>query len=113
MAIITWILQLLLGVAFIMAGFGKLAGSKTHRDAFTHWKLPQWFRLLTGVIEVVAGGLLLIGFFQKDFAFYGALLIVVIGAGGVLTHVRVGDSVKDTIPIALLALFGLIFVFLL
>nr|WP_231507706.1 DoxX family protein [Bacillus sp. UNC41MFS5] len=48
MTILGWVLQGLLAAMFLMAGFGKVTGSKMHREAFVHWRLPQWFRIVLG-----------------------------------------------------------------
>lgn len=108
MDILIWILQGLLGAAFLMAGLGKIVGSKMHKEGFAKWRLPQWFRVVTGIIELVAAVLLIVGFWQKDLVLYGALMVVVIGLGGTLTHVRIKDPMKDTMPIIVLGVLGLI-----
>ncbi|MEK4228167.1 DoxX family protein [Solibacillus sp. FSL H8-0538] len=112
MEIMVWILQVILGAAFLMAGLGKLAGSKMHKDSFTHWRLPQWFRLVTGGVEGIAGALLIAGFWQGDWIVYGAIMTAAVGVGGVATHVRVKDPMKATIPIAVLGILGLILTYL-
>ncbi|MFX3673467.1 MAG: DoxX family protein [Paenisporosarcina sp.] len=113
MEIVTWILQGLLGLAFLMAGLGKLTGSKMHREGFDHWRLPQWFRVVTGIVELVAAILLIVGFWVDDLALYGALILAATGIGGVLTHMRVKDGLKETMPIMVLAILAIILVFLL
>ncbi|MET1014369.1 MAG: DoxX family protein [Paenisporosarcina sp.] len=113
MEIVTWILQGLLAAAFLMAGFGKVTGSKIHVDGFEHWRLPQWFRVVTGILEIVAAGLLIAGFWVVNLAIYGAILLVVISVGGVLTHLRVKDSLKDTFPILILGVLAFILLLLL
>jgi uncharacterized membrane protein YkgB len=70
--------------------------------------LPQWFRVVTGIVEIAAAVILLIGYWQTELVFYGALLVVCVGIGGVLTHVRIKDDLKNTMPILLLGLLGLV-----
>lgn len=41
--IVTYIFQGILALMFLMAGFGKVTGSKMHVEAFKNWGLPQWF----------------------------------------------------------------------
>lgn len=55
-----WILQGLLAAAFITAGFSKLSGDPMMIANFEQLGLGQWFRYLTGSIEVVFGALLLV-----------------------------------------------------
>lgn len=108
MEILAWILQGLLGLMFIMAGFGKITGSKMHVEGFTKWGYPQWFRIVTGVIELGAAILLIVGFWNGTAALIGAAILVAVGIGGVLTHVRIKDTMKDTAMIGVLGLLALV-----
>lgn len=112
MEIVAWILQGLLALMFLMAGIGKVTGSKMHVDGFNHWRLPQWFRVVTGIIELAAAVLLIIGFWQTDYAIFGSLLLGVTAIGGTLTHIRVKDGMKETSMIVLLGImaFALLFI---
>ncbi|MGM9987621.1 MAG: DoxX family protein [Bacillaceae bacterium] len=107
MEIVAWVLQGILAAMFLIAGFGKITGSQMHRDNFTRWGLPQWFRVVTGIIEVGSVILLVIGFWQKDFAIAGAVLLILTAIGGTLTHIRVKDGFKDTFMIVLLGIMAL------
>ncbi|MGE7932943.1 DoxX family protein [Viridibacillus arvi] len=111
MEIVTIILQGLLAVAFLMAGLGKVSGSKMHIEGFQHWGLPQWFRIVTGLVELAAAIALIVGYWINDWAIFGAVLLAITAIGGVLTHVRVKDSIQQTIPIIVLGLlsFGVLF----
>ena len=113
MTILGWILQGLLAAMFLMAGFGKVTGSKMHREAFVHWRLPQWFRIVTGLVELIGSGLLIIGYWQKNFAIAGALILGVTAIGGLITHLRVKDGFKETFMIVLLGIIAFILLFIL
>ncbi|MFJ7949934.1 DoxX family protein [Lysinibacillus sp. NPDC096418] len=103
-----WFLQGLLAIVFLMAGLGKLIGTDMHKNNFNHWRLPQWFRGVTGLVETAAAVLLIVGFWQYTALLAGAWLIVATGFGGVITHIRVKDSLKDTLPIAVLGILAII-----
>lgn len=107
MTILAMILQGLLAAVFLMAGFGKIFGSKMHIEGFEKWKLPQWFRVVTGVIEFAIAVLLIVGFWNSTIAIIAAAAFVVVTIGGVITHLRVKDSFKDTAPIGVLGLLAL------
>ena len=109
----TLVIQVVLGFSFLMAGFGKVVGTQMHVEGFIRWRLPQWFRVVTGILELLASLLLLAGIFVAGWALYGAILLVAVGVGGVLTHLRVKDSFKETLPILVLGVFALILIFLL
>jgi putative oxidoreductase len=112
MDILAIVLQSLLALMFLMAGLGKVTGSKMHVEAFNHWRLPQWFRVVTGIVELVGAAALIFGFWEHSWAAAGALLLGVTAIGGVLTHIRVKDSFKQTFPIVLLGILSFIVFFI-
>ena len=74
---------------FLFSGSLKLAGVAPMVALFDAIGIGQWFRYLTGSIEVVSAILLLI----PSLAFFGALLMVPTMVGAVLTHlIIVGGS---------------------
>ncbi|WAH35961.1 DoxX family protein [Alicyclobacillus dauci] len=112
MTILRWVLEAILILMFLMAGFGKVAGSKMHREGFEHWRLPQWFRVVTGLVELIGAALLIIGFWHKDFVIAGALVLGVTAIGGIITHLRVKDSFKDMSMILLLGIISFVLLFI-
>lgn len=49
----TWILQGVVAVAFFAAGAAKLAGAAFMVQLFDQIGLGQWFRYVTGLVEVI------------------------------------------------------------
>src|SRR6266550_3350204 len=78
-----WIVQVATAAMFLLAGSSKLAGVPAMVGLFDAIGIGQWFRYLTGSIEVVSAILLLI----PSLAFFGALLLVPTMVGAVVTHV--------------------------
>ncbi|AIQ23322.1 MULTISPECIES: DoxX family protein [unclassified Paenibacillus] len=112
MNIVSIVLQSLLILAFVMAGSGKVAGSKMHVDNFKKWRLPQWFRVVTGLVEIVAAAVLVVGYWEPSWAAAGALILGVTAIGGILVHIREKDSFKETFPIILLGVLAIIVFFI-
>jgi len=108
MDIFMWILQGFLALVFVFAGLGELFGTQMQKDTFTHLKLPQWFRVITGLVETVAVVFLIVGYWYGEYVFWGAILVTAVGLGGVIAHMRVNDSGKAFAPIAILGLIGLV-----
>ena len=75
MAILASSLQGLLALMFIIASTGKILGSKMHKDNFTKWGYPQWFRVVTGVSEFGAAVLLIAGFWNNTAALLTGALV--------------------------------------
>lgn len=91
------------------AGIGKVFGSKMHIEALKQWRLPQWFRVFTGIIELGAAILLIIGFWNKTAAIISAAILVAVGISGVITHVRVKDSMKAIATILVIGVLSTYF----
>jgi putative oxidoreductase len=77
-----WTLSGLAAFAFLGAGAGKLTGAEPMVATFEKIGAGQWFRYLTGVLEV--GGA--IGLFIPGVAFFAAALLAMVMAGAVVTH---------------------------
>jgi putative oxidoreductase len=93
-----WVLQIVSAGMFLMAGTLKLSGNPMMVQMFGVIGLGQWFRYLTGAIEVVGAVLLVI----PSVAAYGALALAMTMIGAIITHLFiVGGS--PMVPILLLA----------
>lgn len=108
--IVVIVLQSLLALGFLMAGLSKMAGVKMHVENFKKWRLPQWFRVVTGLVEFVGAAALIVGYWEPSWLVAGALVLGITAIGGILVHVRIRDPFKDSIPIAVLGILSL-FVF--
>ena len=98
-----WVVRGLLAIAFVAAGGAKLYGVPMLVEEFQHIGLGQWFRYATGGLEVMGAILLLLP--RK--AAFGALLLICIMIGAVITHLFViGGS--PVLAIVLLALNAIV-----
>jgi putative oxidoreductase len=80
-----WTLRDIVAAAFLAAGFAKLAGVPFMVDLFAQIGLGQWFRVVTGVVEVTGAVALLI----PGLASIGALWLGATMVGAVATHLFV------------------------
>jgi putative oxidoreductase len=80
-----WILQIGAAGMFLMVGFFKLSGDPRMVELFDAIGLGQWFRYVTGSLEVLGAILLLI----PRLSGLGALLLVGVMLGAVATHLFV------------------------
>ncbi|WP_286188356.1 DoxX family protein [Rossellomorea sp. RS05] len=105
MGTVAMVLQILLGAGFLMFGWMKFT-SKQMVDEFHRYRMPVWFRIFTGVVEVITAVLLIIGLWNETCAAIGALVAVVTMVGAIFTHLlRVKDPVaKSGMPFLLLIL---------
>ena len=93
-----WALKILLAVAFIGFGAMKLVGVPMLVQEFETIGLGQWFRLLTGLIEIGAAVLLLV----PSTARFGALAMLCVSIGALLTQAAIlhGDIIHTIVLIA-------------
>ena len=78
-------LSVLVAAVFLLAGTTKLYGTEKMVEMFTKIGFGQWFRYLTGSLEIIGG----IGLLTRRYAFYAALLLVPVMVGAVITHLAV------------------------
>ena len=83
MNVVLWILQIAAAGMFLMVGFSKLSGNAQMVGLFEAIGIGQWFRYLTGVLEVAGAILLLI----PRTSGLGALMLAGVMVGAVVTHV--------------------------
>lgn len=92
-----WVLQIAAAGMFAMAGISKLAGGAQMVGLFDAIGIGQWFRYLTGGIEVTSAVLLLV----PGLAAFGAALLVCTMIGAVITHLAVVHT-SPAMPLVLL-----------
>lgn len=93
-------IKALLTLAFLAAGLSKLAGVEMMVATFDAVGVGQWFRYVTGAIEV-AGAILL---WVKGREVYGAGLLTVTMVGAVIAHLALlGPSAVPALGLGLLS----------
>ena len=96
--------KVLLTLAFVAAGFAKLSGVEMMVATFDAIGIGQWFRYVTGIIEIGAPILLWI----KGREAIGAGLLVATMIGAVLAHLFIlGPSAVPALVLGVIAAFVL------
>jgi putative oxidoreductase len=98
--IASWVVAVLLALAFLGAGFTKLSSQPMMVTEFTAFGLPMWFMYVTGVIEVVSAVLVLI----PRLSGIGAALLVCVMVGALVAHISHGQAAMIGVPVVLLVL---------
>src|SRR5690348_15673119 len=83
--ILAWILAVLLAVVFLLAGGVKVLGSRAMIQEFTQIGAGQWFRYVTGVLEVSGA----IGVLVPKYRFWAALQLAAVMAGATAVNIWV------------------------
>jgi putative oxidoreductase len=99
---IVWGVRILLALAFGAAGVAKLAGVPEMVQVFDAIGFGQWFRYLTGVVEIVGAVLLLV----PAAGFFGGLLLAATMVCAAATHlVLIGGNPAPAVVLGVLAAF--------
>jgi len=90
-----WLTQIALAGMFLFSGGLKLTGAPALVALFDAIGIGQWFRYLTGSIEVVSAVALLV----PSWAAFGALMLIPTMVGAVFTHLFIvgGSAVPATV----------------
>ncbi|PWW06534.1 DoxX-like protein [Paenibacillus cellulosilyticus] len=92
------ILQSFLLVAMSFGGATKLTGSKNFVEMFDSLKLPQWFRVVTGIVQLAGAVGLVIGYWDREIAAWAGIWLGVTMLVAFLTHLRVKHPVGQAFP---------------
>ena len=101
-----WTLQGIIAAAFLAAGAAKLADVPFMADLFAQIGIGQWFRVVTGVVEVVGAVALLF----PGLASIGALWLGGTMVGAVATHLFVLHT--SPVPAIVLGVLNALVVYL-
>src|SRR5258708_5465242 len=94
-----WLAQVALALTFLMAGGSKLVGTPAMVSLFDALGLGQWFRYVTGVIEVTSGIALLV----PSAAIFGAMLLIPTMLGAAAANLFLGQSPAAPLVLLLVA----------
>jgi len=103
--IILWVLQVLLAVFFGFAALSMLTGQQAAVDQFTQIGFGQWFRYLTGVLELVGA----IGLLIPALSGLAALGLIGVMVGAAIIHLTVlPPATLALAPVTMIVVLGLI-----
>jgi len=105
MSILIIIVQIVLGLLFLLIGSMTVARRKMFVENFRRFGYPQWFRIVTGSLEVLGGIGLLIGIWLPWLAELASAGLTLVMLGAFLTELRTREPLqKMVLPIVLGAL---------
>ncbi|MFC3800837.1 DoxX family protein [Cohnella sp. GCM10012308] len=98
MSIVLIVLQSFLIFPMVGGGVTKLTGSKNFVDMFDSLKLPQWFRVVTGVVQLIGAIGLVIGYWKPEVLLWAGIWIAFTMFVAVLAHFRVKHPASSAVP---------------
>lgn len=106
MYIVFLVLQSFLLVAMTFGGATKLTGSKNFVDMFDSLRLPQWFRVVTGIVQLIGAAGLVAGYWDREIAAWAGIWLGVTMLVAVLSHARVKHPFGQAMPALLLTVIA-------
>ncbi|MBD0383961.1 DoxX family protein [Paenibacillus sedimenti] len=94
MHITSIVLQVILGLGFIMFGLMKF-GAKQMVQEFQRYGYSKGFRIFTGLIELIGAAGMIVGIWNPQFAALAGILLAATMIGGIITHIRLKDPGKN------------------
>ncbi|HXI31327.1 MAG TPA: DoxX family protein [Vicinamibacterales bacterium] len=83
--VLLWVLTVVAAVMFVLAGTLKLAGVEMEVQLFAAIGIGQWFRYVTGLLEIAGA----IGLLVAPLAPFAALQLAAVMIGALATHLFV------------------------
>lgn len=99
--VVLWVLRVLVAALFLFAAFSKLSGQPMMVEEFNTVGLGQWFRYVTGLLELVGG----LAVLAPPISPFGALLLLCVDVGAFIAQISVlhQDWIHTVVIGALLA----------
>jgi len=110
MFILSIVLQSLLALYYVFSGVAKIAGAKYWVDMFEHLKLPGWFRVITGFVQLAGAIILIIGYWFSLAVPWACILLGITMLMACLAHFRVKDPIGKVAPAFVFAVINIILV---
>jgi uncharacterized membrane protein YphA (DoxX/SURF4 family) len=101
--IVVWALQVVVGLMFVLIGVMKFQ-DPTWARSFARWGYPDGFYIVVGVLEAVGGMALLV----PRVTTYAAVLLMIVMAGAVATHLVHGELQRLPVPSVYLLMIALV-----
>ncbi|MEC0204581.1 DoxX family protein [Paenibacillus lautus] len=105
MSIFSIVLQSLLILYYLFSGSAKAIGAKYWVDIFNTLRLPQWFRIVTGLVQLLGAIVLIIGYWVEGAVAWAGIWLGITMLLAFLAHIRVKDQFGKTVtPVVFLVL---------
>ncbi len=107
MLFFTLIIQVVIGALFAFLSFLAFTGANYTKEKMIHLQLPNYFRYVTGFVQLVGGMFMLIGIWYTDVAVLGGVWITMIMLVGIVLRIRSHESIISTIPAIIIGILSI------
>ncbi len=106
MFILTAFLTVLLGVAFLFAGYAKVRHAEPVTTTLDDLGVGRGLQKVIGALEILGGLGVVVGLWLEPLSILAAIGLVLMMVGAILWHVKAKDSLKNTAGALLLLAFS-------
>lgn len=101
------IIECLLALMFLAAGLNNTLGNKKMVEGFKEFRLPQWFRVITGLMQLIGVAPLVIGFWEVSWAAWAGIWFCIMMLCAVVVHLHVKDSFSQLLPAIIMMILAI------
>ncbi|MCC3373863.1 DoxX family protein [Cohnella sp. REN36] len=98
MTVLSIVLQSLLVLYYVFSGTAKVIGAKYWTDMFQHLGLPSWFRVVTGLVQLLGAAVLIAGYWYAGAIGWAGIWLGVTMLAAFLVHLKAKDPIGKSSP---------------
>lgn len=102
------IIQISVGLLFTILSFLTLIGTKYTNEKFIQLELPNYFRFVTGIVQLIGGITMLLGIIFPIILNIAGIWVFMIMLVAVILRIRSNDSFVSTIPAIMIGLLSIL-----
>ncbi|KMJ59583.1 hypothetical protein AB685_01525 [Bacillus sp. LL01] len=106
MLLFTLIIQVVIGTLFAFLSFLAFTGAKYSKEKMIHLQLPNYFRYVTGFVQLLGGMFMLSGIWYTDAAILGGVWITMIMLVSMVLRIRANESIISTTPAIIIGILS-------
>ncbi|MBB6735386.1 DoxX family protein [Cohnella zeiphila] len=106
MTIVSIVVQSLLVAYYVFSGSAKVAGAKYWTDMFAHLGLPQWFRVVTGFVQLLGAAALVVGYWYAGANAWAGIWLGITMLAAFFVHVNAKDPIGKSSPALVFAVLN-------
>lgn len=101
------IIQIFIGTLFVFLSFLAFKGANYTKEKMIHLQLPNYFRYVTGFVQLMGGLFMLIGIWYTNAAALGGVWITMIMLVGIILRIRAHESILSTTPAIIIGILSI------
>ncbi|MBB6670235.1 DoxX family protein [Cohnella nanjingensis] len=110
MTVLSIVLQILLILYYLFSGTAKVVGAKYWSEMFQHLGLPQWFRVVTGFVQLAGAAVLIVGYWYAGAIGWAGIWLGVTMVAAFFVHLKAKDPIGKSSPALVFATINIVLI---